>query len=728
MAKETFPNLEITYDTYKEKPVRTIIVKSQDTQAALKGATVTVGSEKYTTDDEGKIYLKTRDAFTAVVNMEGYMERTIHCESSTVDTSDTVYLNGGLIVTIIVKDQYGGYIQGAEVTLNKKTIVTESNGTATFFTTNGSYDYAVKYKDETQTGHLSVEGTGSQVEVLFRRTFADYKPTPNGNIQMLVQPIFANNHYFVDLNVESETTDYTIDWGDGKTTKAKETGAQTHRHEYAKSIPYTIEVSNCEKVTACNVDLIDRNQRNALCAYWSIGNSKVTMLKFSTGGYGCENLVYVGDDVFKNDAQRTEFDHCFSGCERLISIPEGLFDSCTAATDFSDCFSGCIRLASIPKGLFKNCTAATSFDGCFVSCLISSIPEGLFDSCISAIVFDSCFKSCKNLTSIPAGLFKNCTAATDFPRCFAGCERLISIPEGLFDSCTAAQDFIYCFAKCSNLSQIPARLFSNCKAAREFSHCFEHCSSIRSLPEGLFANCASTIEFTYCFYNCLNITSIQAGLFDGCTAATDFSYCFYRCSNLESIPAGLFDDCTEVTIFHSCFESCPSLKGIPAGLFANCTKVLSMQGVFIDCASLESVPEGLFDSLTKVTNFQQIFGGCTGLKSLPKDLFKNCTAVTNFIRGFDNCKSVKVFYMPPFEHASQQSAWAGAFGNCVISVLIVPQEKPLPISWDTFSDKGLMDAKIYVPDNSVTTYKWSTNWSRYADKIYPMSELPLEYQ
>ena len=39
-------------------------------------------------------------------------------------------------------------------------------------------------------------------------------------------------------------------------------------------------------------------------------------------------------------------------------------------------------------------------------------------------------------------------------------------------------------------------------------------------------------------------------------------------------------------------------------------------------------------------------------------------------------------------------------------------------SWFRYNTGG----KVYVPDNSVETYKAASGWSTYASKIYPMSE------
>ena len=76
--------------------------------------------------------------------------------------------------------------------------------------------------------------------------------------------------------------------------------------------------------------------------------------------------------------------------------------------------------------------------------------------------------------------------------------------------------------------------------------------------------------------------------------------------------------------------------------------------------------------------------------------------------------------------------WVYSFGECEsLAVVIAPQEIPMPITSDTFSGSGKNVSggmKIYVPDASVETYKKATNWIQYANRIYPMSELPEESQ
>ncbi len=61
--------------------------------------------------------------------------------------------------------------------------------------------------------------------------------------------------------------------------------------------------------------------------------------------------------------------------------------------------------------------------------------------------------------------------------------------------------------------------------------------------------------------------------------------------------------------------------------------------------------------------------------------------------------------------------------QCDISELIVRATTPPIINTTTFQLAYCTRLKIYVPDDSVTTYKEATNWTLLADRIHPISDL-----
>ena len=601
--KGVLPKLEITCDKIIEIPVRTIVVKSWGLQEPLKGITVkiaeypeeeyeqTLPPKTYITDDEGKVYLKSRLDFNVIIDSTDKYSSE-HGSSQDEEPITTIILRPKDRVSFSVKDPFGSYLEGAEVTIARMKMKTDTEGKAIFYIIPGDYKWEVTYMGQIQKGdvklarYLESWPADAPVPVVFKRDIEYYKPEPNGNIQMLVKP--KNGVVTLDVRVPIYGShSYVINWGDGHTSKGSSTSSNgaTYSHEYYhKNIPYNIEISQCGNVENVSLDGMDvtinrMSTNRSLLAIWSIGNSKY--IEQDLAHY--EALAYIGSDLFKN-VQNAPLGSCFKGCISLTSIPVGLFDNCTKVSNFDGCFSGCTSLTSIPEGLFSNCKSASYFRNCFKGCTsLTSIPEELFANCTAATDFDDCFSGCTSLTSIPEGLFKGCTAATNFPRCFSGCTSLVSIPEGLFKDCTAAQDFINCFANCSNLFQIPAGLFANCKEASEFSNCFEGCSNLESIPAGLFANCIEASSMQGLFRNCTSLFSAPDDLFKGLTAVANIQEIFAGCKNLQGFTGKIFRDCTSVTNFKQAFKDCSRLSLFPLPELKVTPSISAWEGTFSGC-------------------------------------------------------------------------------------------------------------------------------------------------
>jgi len=219
-----------------------------------------------------------------------------------------------------------------------------------------------------------------------------------------------------------------------------------------------------------------------------------------------------------------------------------------------------------------------------------------------------------------------------------------------------------------------------------------------------------------------SLVIVGSDIFKNDTQRTSFQYCFYSCRKLANIPSDLFENCTEVTNFSECFVECYALS-IPSGLFDNCTKVTSFSRCFQD-TNFSSIPQGLFDYCTEVTDFF----GCfmySRLIAAPKGLFDNCTKVTSFSSCFYQSSSLKYLEIPQFLPTSSKSSMLLYVSSLV--AVVSKAEIPVSIPSGLFSSSESGSFKIYVPDASVDAYKAATNWSAYASRIYPLSQIPPEY-
>lgn len=167
---------------------------------------------------------------------------------------------------------------------------------------------------------------------------------------------------------------------------------------------------------------------------------------------------------------------------------------------------------------------------------------------------------------------------------------------------------------------------------------------------------------------------------------------------------------TEATeIGHSAFRLCKSLSGIS---LPNVIKV--GQDAFAGCVALRSV------TLPRTTTIGiAAFVGCSALVDilLPK-------ATTIGQSAFWNCSALQQVDLPDVLSIADS-----AFSNCsALSTVVLSSPQLCSLGgteafFGTPVEKSQTSGYIYVPDYSVELYKSTKNWSAYADKIKPISEL-----
>lgn len=481
-------------------PLRTIKVVEDGTNAAVASATVVIVDKgTYTTDSNGVVLLRSRDAISGQVTKANYTGGEFTFGAVSNDVTNTIYMYPKVDVEFTVLDQESLPVSGAVVTCGGSTGTTNANGKCTLRLHQVELSFTVKSPGAIPyTGQVNPRISKTVLVSLVTDPYI-YMPEKNGNIQMMMT---GTEGY---LRITSTTTDYVIHWGDGSTTGAEGTGQKTYTHIYESEEYHQVEVANCREITLCDGG---RDGNNSLAAYWSIGDSKVGGVQFDT----YRQLLCVGEDILKNFTG-TRFSNgmhtgCFYNCSSLLVVPEKLFSPCINLSDFSNTFYGCSSLLEIPALLFKYSSKATTFGNAFSGCSsLQSIPSGLFDNCTDVTTFDSAFKDCSSLQSIPSGLFDSCQNVTSFYFAFYRCSSLQSIPSGLFDSCTDVYSFGYVFYECSSLREIPALLFKESSKAISFDSAFKGCSSLQSIPSGLFDNCTDATTFESAFYGCRSVTT-----------------------------------------------------------------------------------------------------------------------------------------------------------------------------------------------------------------------------
>lgn len=174
-------------------------------------------------------------------------------------------------------------------------------------------------------------------------------------------------------------------------------------------------------------------------------------------------------------------------------------------------------------------------------------------------------------------------------------------------------------------------------------------------------------------------------------------YAFYYRTNLIS---AILNGVTNVE--YSVFQGCSKLSSIEM----NSVETIG-NNAFLNASSLQEV---VFPKLSEIGS--NVFSNCSTLKKVKCD---KATAIQ--YGAFTKCPALEVI---DILGGRQIAMFTNGTINSLKSFVIREATRVTPLSSGIF---GFSDATtIYVADNLVEEYKVATNWSRYADKIKPLSE------
>lgn len=262
---------------------------------------------------------------------------------------------------------------------------------------------------------------------------------------------------------------------------------------------------------------------------------------------------------------------------------------------------------------------------------------------------------------------------------------------------------------------------------------------------------------SYAFQNCTGLTSvtlpnslttIQNYIFRGCTVLTNISipdsvtymgtYVFASCSklktvklsnNITSIGSLVFSSCTVLenitipegvtSIGSSAFSNCKglteitipsSVTSLTTNAFTGCSNIIN---VTIKSNTVAS------KTYTSSANLHHIFG--TQVKTYTFDGGVKTIGAYALDGNTTTDESIEKIIIG--SEVTKLTSYTTYKASTLTTVVCLPTTPPT-IGNSVFSNNA-SGRKIYVPDESVDTYKNATGWkTSYASSIYPMSQLP----
>lgn len=317
------------------------------------------------------------------------------------------------------------------------------------------------------------------------------------------------------------------------------------------------------------------------------------------------------------------------------------------------------------------------------------------------------FEFFKGVTSLEYGAFQGCTSLQEIALP-TGCTTLAdgSVNYGSFRDCSSLRKVV-----ADGLTSLGYGVFQNCSALSDLRITWANVTKINT--QALIGCTALSFDFLNLLSletlgtNALNgvkIKKLNLGKVTSLPPASNSSQNFGKKDVLEEVV--LHDTLVEIpgNSFHS-YNHLHTIN-IPSTI----TKIGPL--AFYGCTSLTSA-----DLSNVVTIDSQAFDLYNGRMNLAGNVnLTNCETIGNY--AFRNCRLSLVDI-----GTAISSIGSFAFANNDTLDAILCRAITPPTLAATNALQNTNNCPIYVPDAALEVYKTATNWTTYADRIHPLSEL-----
>lgn len=351
-------------------------------------------------------------------------------------------------------------------------------------------------------------------------------------------------------------------------------------------------------------------------------------------------------------------------------------------------------ITEIPSSTqFRGNTNIISFNELskFINC--KNIESYAFDGCTNLKSIDL-----SNVTSIKTFAFRNCGLEGSVNLNFS---QMASVPNNAFYGC----DKITSVSLTANVTSIGDSSFRDCSMLQNLGDI----SGLTRINNNAFYGCSALQNI-----DLSNVTSIGSSAFRDCSNLNDT----IDLSNVTSIGAAAFRDCTNIKVS----KLSNTMTNIPENIFNGCKSIDQL----IIPACVQSIENDALNDMTGLTSVT--FEQNSQLTIIKNNGFRGCTSLTELIlpeglttinTGFCyNCTSLQKIDLPSTVTTMNTNSIAQktSITEFIIRAVTPPAANGNQVIPNT--------ATIYVPDNSVQAYKEASWWSKMANQIKGISELP----
>ena len=463
------------------------------------------------------------------------------------------------------------------------------------------------------------------------------------------------------------------------TDKLNENSAVKDELKNPTNIDIIIKDVDKNKFIVYKTDCADR-----LTCYYK-NNGAVKLLHSTEGVWNKElDIDESGNTMFSVFADYNRWENSNSKDYRIIPNDNKKWFTFDSSSGKKKCKYSFVSGSSYSTGAnrFQSCVdlLEVEFPGSF-----SAISESTFMGCTSL----SSYTPTRFITSIGEKAFSGCTSLAEIKlgRNLYDDDGNNALGNHSFENCTSARDIV--FDEFNGVYQDQDSMSGGC---------------ITEIPDYCFKNCTSLRSTKYTSYMMPNMGLLSDVLFDNKIVLP---------YNIKSIGKYAFESCSSLTnvtipnsvtsIGESAFDNCISLTSIniPSGV----TSISDY--TFRYCTAMTACTIGN-DSLLTIIGLQAFYD-CSNLTSI--NIPSGVTSIGE--SAFYNCSNLTSINIP----SGVTSIGGGAFQNCTSLISVtVKAENPPTLGADAF-DSTHSDLVIYVPSESVETYKLALGWSSYANKI-----------